>query len=160
MDWDTPVEFSRWYTRNVDQGAAETLKIEIHFNNNLIDFQAYWGHYEWLVNVGIGMATMEKKELLEYHLVGAMGDKRLIKVVPGTNDWFPEREPIDYLAANGGCPICKVMAEKLGLTGSKKSEKKAERVVEAPAEASEAGDGDVEMEDIVGDEWEQDIVMR
>ena len=161
MAWENATEYSRWYERNVNEGTVDILKIEIHFQNNLDGNEEYFRHYDLLVDAGLGKVTMEKKDLLEYHLVAAMEADPFIAVVPGTGEWFPKREAIDYLAAGGGCPICKEMAERLGLTSAKKGkQKKATNVAETPAEASKAGDEDVEMEDAVGGGWQHDIVMR
>ncbi|KAI1610511.1 hypothetical protein EDD36DRAFT_421587 [Exophiala viscosa] len=118
MAWENASEYSRWYQRNVNEGTSNTLKIEIHFQNNLVGNEEYFKHYDVLVDAGLGKVT------LEYHLVAPMEVNPFIAVVPGTSEWFPERDAIDYLAAGGGCPICKEKAETLGLTSGRNGKKK------------------------------------
>ncbi|KAI1628708.1 hypothetical protein EDD37DRAFT_603629 [Exophiala viscosa] len=124
MAWENASEYSRWYQRNVNEGTANTLKIEIHFQNNLVGNEEYFKHYDVLVDAGLGKVTLEKKDLMEYHLVAPMEVNPFIAVVPGTSEWFPERDAIDYLADGGGCPICKEKAETLGLTSGRNGKKK------------------------------------
>jgi hypothetical protein len=172
INWDEAIEYSRWFNSNVAQGTARRLKIEIHFFT-ADKLQEYWPYYDWITRVGRDLERMDDTNFTEIPFNVNLEELRGLNVVPGTNNWFPERD-IDVLASANDCPRCEEKAVALGLKRPSLRRKKATKAAEAQAtaeametdtQAEEAGDEDVEMEDVVpnvaeGGGWTMDLARR
>jgi hypothetical protein len=108
VNWDEAVEYSRWFTSNVVDGEARRLKIEVHFFT-ADKLPQYWPWYDWITNVGRDFERMNDTSLKEIPFDADIENLKDLKVVAGTDKWFPERQ-IDYLAASGGCQRCEAKA--------------------------------------------------
>ncbi|KAL6240461.1 hypothetical protein RBB50_012662 [Rhinocladiella similis] len=161
INWDEASEYTKWWQSNVVEGDGESLKIEIHFLTAPIE--DYWDIYNQLTAVGKDINTMQDKSLVEIPFNADMGNLQNVRVVAGTNQWFPRRD-IDVLTNANDCERCEVKAVELGLKKPSRRGKKAKKArerggMEDDAEANEGGEGDVEMGD-AGAGWTMNMTQR